>query len=103
MSEYVSAQYLAERTGFTDRYFRDLAASGKLPGAYQPSGHGGGSWRFNLKQFNRWHEGKRGKNRKSLHACGAHKRAQFLFCVCSHFSLDCCDGLFDLDDYRATV
>jgi hypothetical protein len=58
MSEYVSAQYLAERTGFTDRYFRDLAASGKLPGAYQPSGHGG-AWRFNLKQFNRWWESRK--------------------------------------------
>jgi hypothetical protein len=43
---------IAERFGFTSRYWRQLAAAGRIPGARQigPKGH----WLFDLDEFVRW-------------------------------------------------
>ncbi len=69
---YVTARYLAAQTGMSARYFRNLAAQGKLPGAVQPSGPGG-AWRFDLQQFNRWWKSKEVKGVKWPASTGAEK------------------------------
>ncbi len=48
--KFVSAQYLAGKTGMTDRWIRDMAAEGRIPGAHKPGGH----WRFDEARFWRW-------------------------------------------------
>lgn len=40
--KYVSAAYLAERTSLSKRWFTGQACEGKIPGAVQPIGPGGG-------------------------------------------------------------
>lgn len=49
----VSASIIAEKFGFTARHWIRLAASGKVPGAYQPSGPRG-AWCFDLTVFEKW-------------------------------------------------
>jgi hypothetical protein len=52
-AQYVKARDLADMTGFTPRYFTELAATGRIPGAHQPTGTGG-AWRFDLSKFREW-------------------------------------------------
>src|ERR1700730_15248000 len=49
------ASEIARAYGFTSRYWIRLAAAGKIPGAWQPSGPGGG-WLFDQAQFVAWRE-----------------------------------------------
>lgn len=51
--KYISSTTLAKRYGFSARHWTSLAAAGKLPGAYQPSGTGG-KWVFDEAAFRRW-------------------------------------------------
>lgn len=51
--KYISSTTLAKRYGFSSRHWTSLAAAGKLPGAYQPSGTGG-KWVFDEAAFRRW-------------------------------------------------
>src|SRR4029077_5117802 len=46
---------LVEGYGFSARYWTKLAASGRIPGAWQPSGPKG-SWRFDAGLFVKWRE-----------------------------------------------
>jgi len=51
----LKATDLADRYGFTARYWIKLAAAGRVPGAWQPSGPGG-AWLFDEAQFAAWRE-----------------------------------------------
>lgn len=48
-----TASELADLFGMTSRYWTRMAAEGKVPGAWQPSG-GGGKWLFDLDAVIRW-------------------------------------------------
>ena len=50
MAKMLTAKDLANRAGFSARYFRQLAAQGAIPGAHQPGGRGG-AWRFDAAKF----------------------------------------------------
>ncbi len=52
-ARYLTAAQLAERTGFTARYFRGLAQSGRIDWAFQPDGERG-AWRFAEDGFKQW-------------------------------------------------
>ena len=54
-TRYLTAAELAQRTGYTVRYFQALAASGKIKWAYQPAGERG-AWRFAEDGFVDWWE-----------------------------------------------
>jgi hypothetical protein len=47
------ASDLSREYGFTARHWIRLAAAGRIPGAHQPSGHGGG-WLFDRQAFVAW-------------------------------------------------
>jgi hypothetical protein len=47
------ASQIAKEYGFTARHWTRLAAAGKLPGTYQPSGEGG-KWLFDAQVFGKW-------------------------------------------------
>src|SRR5262249_58633274 len=49
------ASEIARAYGFTSRHWIRLAAAGKIPGAWQPSGPGGGGL-FDQAQFVAWRE-----------------------------------------------
>jgi hypothetical protein len=51
----LKATDLARRYGFTARYWTKQAASGRIPGAWQPSGPGG-AWLFDEGGFLAWRE-----------------------------------------------
>jgi hypothetical protein len=51
----LKAADVARDYGFTARYWIKLAASGRVPGAWQPSGPGG-AWLFDERQFLAWRE-----------------------------------------------
>jgi len=50
---YATAAEIAREHGFSTRYWIRLAAQGKIPGAYQPSGERG-KWVFERVAFRRW-------------------------------------------------
>jgi hypothetical protein len=50
---YVSAAYLAERTGLSMRYFQKYAARERPKWAHQPGGEGT-AWRFDEAAFWKW-------------------------------------------------
>src|SRR5579872_3447629 len=50
---HLSTAELASATGFSTRWFTANAAAGRIPGAYQPMGPGGG-WRFEERAFWQW-------------------------------------------------
>jgi hypothetical protein len=52
-SPQLTAAQVADEFGFTARHWIRLAAQGRIPGACQPSGHGG-QWQFDEKQFRKW-------------------------------------------------
>ena len=54
--QFVSAGYLARKTGLTTRYWTQRAIRGEVPGAFQPSGYRG-AWRFDLEEFENWWNG----------------------------------------------
>ena len=51
--ENVGASRISDEFGFTPRYWTRMAAQGKIPGAWQPSGPGG-AWLFNLPMMRHW-------------------------------------------------
>jgi hypothetical protein len=53
----VTAAELAIHYGMTPRYWTRMAAEGKVPGAWQPSG-GKGKWLFDRAAVERWHRTK---------------------------------------------
>lgn len=59
-ARYVTAAYLAEKTGFSARWFTAGAAAGNIPGAHQPTGSGG-AWRFDERAFWRWWQSRESK------------------------------------------
>src|SRR4051794_33481884 len=54
----LTASELAREYGFTPRQWTRLAATGKIPGAPQPSG-AGGQWLFDAAVFRRWWEARK--------------------------------------------
>jgi hypothetical protein len=54
----VTASMLSERYGPSARYWIRMAAKGKIPGAFQPSGRGG-KWFFDPTAVGRWWESRR--------------------------------------------
>lgn len=50
---HVTAATIASEYGFTARHWTRQAATGNIPGAYQPSGEGG-RWVFDREVFRRW-------------------------------------------------
>jgi hypothetical protein len=50
-----SAADLVVHFGMTARYWTRMAAEGKVPSAWQPSG-GGGKWLFDLQAVDRWRQ-----------------------------------------------
>ena len=59
-SRPITASQVAERYGFTSRHWIRMAAEGKAPGAFQPSGPGG-RWMFDPDELAAWWETKRAK------------------------------------------
>lgn len=57
MTKPVGASELAQRFGMTPRYWTRMAAEGKVPGAWQPSGEKG-KWLFDLQAVERWQRDK---------------------------------------------
>ena len=57
MSRPATAADLVVRFGMTARYWTRMAAEGKVPSAWQPSGDGG-KWLFDLQVVSRWHQAK---------------------------------------------
>jgi integrase len=55
ISPQLRASEIARAYGFTSRYWIRLAAAGKVPGAWQPSGPGGG-WLFDHAEFAAWRQ-----------------------------------------------
>lgn len=53
----VSASHIAREYGLTARHWIRMAAQGKIPGAWQPSGSRG-KWLFDPEAFARWRKGK---------------------------------------------
>ncbi len=53
----LTAADLAIHYGMTPRYWTRMAAEGKVPGAWQPSG-GRGKWLFDAVAVQRWHRSK---------------------------------------------
>lgn len=51
--KYLSAKQLSERTGYSVRFFQELAAAGKLTWARQPAGPRG-RWMFDAGAFDAW-------------------------------------------------
>lgn len=49
----VRASELARKTGFSARFFQDMAKSGKITWARQPTGERG-RWVFDLEGFEQW-------------------------------------------------
>lgn len=49
----VPTRALVEKYGMTPRYWIRMAADGKIPGAYQPSGEGG-KWVFDPVAVSKW-------------------------------------------------
>jgi hypothetical protein len=56
--QHVGASELAIHFGMTPRYWTRMAAEGKVPDAWQPSGPGG-KWLFDLQAVSRWHRATR--------------------------------------------
>ena len=54
-SAQLRASEIAARYGLSSRYWIKMAAAGRIPGAWQPSGPGGG-WLFDQAQFVAWRE-----------------------------------------------
>lgn len=53
VAKHVPARVIANEFGMTPRHWTRMAASGKIPGAWQPSGEGG-TWLFDIEAFRRW-------------------------------------------------
>lgn len=51
--QHVTARQVADEFGLSARHWTRLAAQGKVPGAWQPSGNGG-AWLFDMDAFRRW-------------------------------------------------
>lgn len=58
VTAYATAAEISREYGFTSRHWIRLAAQGRIPGAYQPSGEGG-RWVFERVAFRRWWESRR--------------------------------------------
>src|SRR5262245_23303425 len=54
-SAQLRASEIAGRYGLSSRYWIKMAAAGRIPGAWQPSGPGG-AWLFDKAQFVHWRE-----------------------------------------------
>src|SRR5262245_48727518 len=52
------ASEIAARYGLSSRYWIKMAAAGRIPGAWQPSGPGG-AWLFDKAQFVAWREARK--------------------------------------------
>jgi hypothetical protein len=65
----IPAKLIAARTGFSVRQITRLASQGKIPGAHQPCGRGGG-WRFSLDQFEAWWKASEPKGQQSWASTG---------------------------------
>jgi len=50
---YLTPGQIADQYGFTARHWGRMAASGKVPGSYQPSGDRG-RWVFDQAEFRKW-------------------------------------------------
>jgi hypothetical protein len=57
MSRAASAADLVAEFGMTTRYWTRMAAEGKVPSAWQPSG-GRGKWLFDMHAVTRWRQDK---------------------------------------------
>ncbi len=52
-AKHVTARTIADEFGLSPRHWTRMAAAGKIPGAWQPSGEGG-AWLFDIDAFRRW-------------------------------------------------
>lgn len=57
MARHVKAKDIAKEFGSTPRHWIKLAASGKIPGAWQ-TGDEGSCWMFDIEAFRRWQKSK---------------------------------------------
>lgn len=75
MSRYVPASYLAEQTGLSDRYWRQRAARGEIPGAVK-LGEERGPWRFDRHAFWLWWHAQKNKGTEWQPSTGAAKHGR---------------------------